>query len=70
VNKTKLELIDIARASANLEVDSSKYTKLELVDVARALQGACTLRLYNCQSKTKLELIDIARAAPGKVTFS
>ncbi|MFM5371781.1 hypothetical protein [Aeromonas veronii] len=70
MNKTKLELIDIAKANASLSLDSSKFTKLELIDIARAIQAGCTLSLYNCQSKTKLELIDIAKAAPAKITFS
>ena len=69
MNKTKLELIDIAKAGASLVLDSSKFTKLELIDVAKALQDGCTLQLINCQSKTKLELIDIAKTAPRKITF-
>lgn len=69
MNKTKLEIIDIARAGGSLVLDSSKFTKNELIDISRSLQDGCTLQLINCQSKTKLELIDIARAAPKKITF-
>jgi hypothetical protein len=70
LNKTKSELIDIARANASLSLDSSKFSKSELIDIARAIHLGSTLSLYNCYSKTKMELIDIARAAPGKVIFS
>lgn len=69
MNKTKLELIEIAKAGASLILDASKYTKLELIEIAKALQSECTLQLKNCQSKTKLELIEIAKAAPKKATF-
>ena len=70
MKKNKLELIDIAKANASLSLDASKFTKLALMDIAHAIQGGCTLSLYNCESKTRLELIAIAKAAPGKVTFS
>ena len=70
MNKTKLELIAIAKASSSLILDSSKFTKLELIAIAGEIQNGCSLTLENSNSKTKLELIAIAKTAPNKVTFA
>lgn len=70
MDRTKLELIDIAKAGASLILDGGKFDKLELIDIAKAILKGSTLQITNCQTKTKYELIDIAQAAPGKVIFS
>ncbi|ELB2049406.1 hypothetical protein QNZ80_004603 [Vibrio parahaemolyticus] len=71
MNKTKHELIDIAKAGASLVIDGQKFTKHEIIDIAKVIMDGCTIEVQNCHNKTKHELIDIAKAAKvGKVIFS
>lgn len=69
MNKSKYDLIDIAKAGANLVLDASKFSKYDLLDIAKAIQDGCGLELFGCDSKSKYDLVDIAKAAPGKVTL-
>ncbi|MBB1368969.1 hypothetical protein H5154_21760 [Pseudoalteromonas sp. SR44-5] len=71
MNKTKFELIDIAKAGASLVIDGKKFTKFEIIDIAKVILDGCTIEVQNCHSKTKYELIDIAKVAKaGKIIFS
>ncbi len=71
MNKTKLELKEIAQYGVNLVVDGSKFTKLELIEIVESIQSECSIEITNCHSKTKLELIEIAKYSNnGRLTYS
>ncbi|TRW96413.1 hypothetical protein [Candidatus Methylobacter oryzae] len=72
MNKSKLELIEIAKCGVNLVVDGSAFSKLELIEIVKSIQEGCAIEITNCKSKSKLELKEIANCikAIGRITFS
>lgn len=70
-NKTAQELVSIALAGGNLEVDGSRYTSGELTSVALAGQKAGSrLVIRNSNKFTAEEMSSIALAGKGRVTFA
>jgi hypothetical protein len=70
MNKTTLELKEIARIGGNLNIDASSRTTLEIKEIARIISNSDSiLTLRNAGDKTTLELKEIARIAKSQVTF-
>ncbi len=65
-----IELIGVAQAGGNLEVDARQYSADEMLALARALNSACVLKLAYSESKSTKDLASIVSGAPGKIILA
>ena len=68
--KSVEDLIQIAQAGGNLEVDAREYSVEDLLALAQAMTPGSALTLADSEGKSTFELASIVAGASGRVTIA